>query len=121
MDDGYYIFNTEALQYGDAPWFDEYQAVLGTATTAPATTVWQNGVYRRDFTNGIALVNPKGNGAQTITLEGDFKRLSGTQAPTVNSGQTVRTLTLQDRDGIILMRLTAVKVPQAPSGLKLQN
>jgi hypothetical protein len=121
MDDGYYMFNTEAAQDGDAPWFDEYQAVLGTATSAPATTAWQNGVYRRDFANGIALVNPKGNGAQTITLEGDFKRLSGTQAPTVNSGQTVRTLTLQDRDGIILMRLTSIKVPQAPSGLKLQN
>jgi Hypothetical glycosyl hydrolase family 15 len=121
MDDGYYVFNTTAGQGGDAPWFDEYKAALGNSTSAPATTAWQNGVYRRDFENGIALVNPKGNGAKTITLEGDFKRLSGTQVPTINSGQTVRTLTLQDRDGIILLRLTPTKIPQAPSGLRLQN
>src|SRR6202011_3929936 len=102
-------------QYGDAPAFDEYQANLGSAVSAPQTTAWQKGVYRRDFENGIALVNPKGNGAQTITLEGDFKRLSGTQVPSVNSGATVRTLTLRDRDGIILMRLTPVAAAKRPA------
>ena len=44
-------------------------------------TVWQNGVWRRDFANGIALVNPKGNGPQTVTLETTYKHFSGTQDP----------------------------------------
>jgi uncharacterized membrane protein len=78
-------------------------------------TPYQNGVYRRDFENGIALVNPKGNGTQTVTLETSYKHLSGTQAPTVNNGQTVTTVTLNDRDGVILQRLTSQPVPDAPS------
>lgn len=110
MDNGYFVYNSDG-NYTDTPLFDEYNAVLGNAVTAPPTAPWQNGVYRRDFTNGIALVNPKGNGAVQVTLETNFRRLSGTQAPAINSGQTVLTLTLQDRDGIILMRTTPVAAP----------
>jgi hypothetical protein len=117
MDEGYYVYNTSAANGGDAPWFDEYQAALGNETSPPPASAWQNGVYRRDFENGIALVNPKGNGAQTITLETNFQRLSGNQAPAINSGQAVRTLTLQDRDGIILMRIQS-KTTTAPAAIK---
>jgi hypothetical protein len=118
MDDGYYVFNTIAGQGGDAPMFDEYNAKLGASVTGPQTSAWQNGVYRRDFQNGIVLVNPKGNGAQTLKLETGFKHLSGSQAPSVNNGQTVTTVTLQDRDGVILMRLTPKPIPQAPTSIK---
>jgi hypothetical protein len=117
MDDGYFVYsyvispNTDA-RYGEAPWFDEYDAKLGYATSAPAMAEWQSGVYRRDFQNGIALVNPKGNGARQVFLEADYVKLSGSQAPGVNNGQTVRSVTLQDRDGIILMRAGA---PQSAS------
>ena len=108
MDDGYYAFqtNTNAGEGGSFPWFDEYsyQHKFGAAISSPPTTAWQHGVYRRDYENGIALVNPKGNGTQTVTLEANYTRITGTQAPSINSGQTVRTLTLQDRDGIILLR-----------------
>jgi hypothetical protein len=123
MDDGYYQFNSIASSGGDWPWFDEYnyQHKFGAATSAPPTTAWQKGVYRRDFANGIALVNPKGNGVQTVTLETDYTRVSGTQVPSINSGHTVRTLTLQDRDGIILLRNgtpTAV-APLPPSAISV--
>jgi hypothetical protein len=37
-------------------------------------------VYRRDFTNGIALLNGT-NSVQTVALEPGFKRLSGSQSP----------------------------------------
>jgi Hypothetical glycosyl hydrolase family 15 len=117
MDDAYYQFNSLSSYGGDYPWFDEYnyQHKLGAAISSPPTKAWQNGVYRRDFTNGIALVNPKGNGARTVTLEANYTRLKGTQAPAINSGQTARTLTLQDRDGIILLGNQAV--PAAPVGV----
>jgi len=104
MDDGYYVFNSTAQNGGDAPWFDEYQVQLGNAVGGPSTAAWQSGVYRRDFDNGIALVNPKGNGTQTVTLEASFTHFTGQQAPAVNNGATVTSVTLQDRDGIILMR-----------------
>ena len=119
MDNGYFIYNGSP-SYDDAPAFDEYNAKLGNATTSPQMTPWQKGVYRRDFDNGIALVNPKGNGAQTVQLETSFIHLTGTQAPSVNNGQTVTSVTLQDRDGIILMRTTAVIKPNPPGNLTVR-
>jgi hypothetical protein len=113
LDNGYYAYNT-SMAYGDAPFFDEYNVKLGQAVTGPQTVAWQKGVYRRDFENGIVLVNPKGNGSQTITLEGDFKRVAGTQDKAVNSGQTTRTVTLADRDGIVLLRLNPKAKPKPP-------
>jgi hypothetical protein len=114
MDDGFYAFNSSHA-YSDAPFFDEYDVDLGAALGAPVTSAWQNGVYRRDFQNGIVLVNPKGNGAKTVQLEGDFRRISGTQAPSVNNGQVTRTVALNDRDGIVLLRANAVPRPGAPT------
>jgi len=100
--------------YKGLVWFDEYDAKLGQAVQAPATTAWQNGVYRRDFENGIALVNPRGNGPREVTLEEDFKRIAGKQAPAVNNGQVTRKVQLNDRDGIILLRLKPTSAPSAP-------
>jgi hypothetical protein len=115
MDDGYFAFNDKSKNYSGAVHFDEYDAQLGAATSGPQTTAWQSGVYRRDFQNGIVLVNPKGNGVRTVTLETDFKKLMGTQVPSVNNGKVVRTVQLNDRDGIILLRATATKIPEAPT------
>jgi hypothetical protein len=118
MDDGYYQFvSTASSSGGDyhaVMWFDEYDANLGGAIAAPPTAAWQSGVYRRDFQGGIALVNPKGNGLRTVLLESAFVKISGKQAPNINNGQTVTTVTLQDRDGIILLRPAAPKQPTAP-------
>jgi len=102
LDNGYYIFTP--TNYSNVYWFDEFDINLGKAITSPQLSPWQKGVYRRDFENGIALVNPKGNGTQTITLESGFKRLLGTQDPVHNNGKSVTTLTLNDRDGIVLVR-----------------
>jgi hypothetical protein len=118
LGDAYY-FNDDAGSYNNFNTYDEYSFNLGTASTSalvfPGATPYQNGVYRRDFANGIVLVNPKGNGTQTVTLETSYKHLSGTQAPSINNGQTVTTVTLNDRDGVILQRITSQPVPDAPS------
>jgi len=119
MDNAYYTYNASA-SYNDLPWFDEYNANLGQSISPPTTSAWQNGVYRRDFANGIALVNPKGNGPRTVTLESPFKRLSGSQAPSINNGQTTQTVTLQDRDGLILLRPNALPVPKPPASISIQ-
>ena len=62
-------------------------------------------------------MNPKGNGTQTVTLETSYKHLTGTQAPTINNGQTVTTVTLNDRDGVILLRLA----PESAAKLAAQS
>jgi hypothetical protein len=114
LDNGYFAFNDASKGYTGVVWFDEYDSDLGQAVTPPATQAWQKGVYRRDFENGIALVNPRGNGPVEVTLEADFRRLDGKQAPAVNNGELTRKLVLQDRDGIILKRVKSVAAPSAP-------
>jgi len=101
MDDGY--FNWDNGAFG-VDWFDEYEVELGQATTPPPTTPWKNGVYRRDFENGIALVNPKGNGTIALPLETSYKRILGAQDPNVNDGSTSNNVLLAERDGIILLK-----------------
>ena len=122
MDNGWYSFNAgpDASAYGDAPWFDEYDADLGAPLSGPSTSAWQQGVYRREYERGIVLVNPKGNGQKTLTLDTSYRKLTGTQAPSVNNGEVVTTITLPDRDGIILKRLNIPKKPAAPTGVSVQ-
>ena len=119
LDDGYYAFTDTVDEYSGVEWFDELDADLGTATSTPPTQSWQNGVWRRDFDKGIALVNPKGNGSVEVTLERDYRKLTGTQDRGVNNGQLVRKVTLRDRDGIILLRLP--RRPRAPDALHVVN
>ncbi len=113
MDDGYFQY-ADINGVNGAPWYDEYDVKLGRAISAPPTSAWSNGVYRRDFENGIALVNPKGNGSVTVQLETDYRLVSGRQAPTVNTGALTRSVSLNDRDGIILLRTTPRSRPLPP-------
>jgi hypothetical protein len=114
LDDAYFAFSKEGAGYNDVAWFDEYDAQLGQPLEGPALQPWKNGVYRRNFEKGIALVNPRGNGPVEVELETDFKRIAGKQAPTVNNGQLTRKVKLNDRDGIILLRTKAQALPSAP-------
>jgi hypothetical protein len=79
-------------------------ASLDTPQGAEQSGPWLEGVWRRDFVNGIALVNPNTNGAQTVALGGTFWHLSGTQAPAINNGAAVTSVTIPAGDGLILLR-----------------
>jgi len=102
MNDGYYT-HTTSDSYDDQAWFDEFDVELGRAMDPPQTSPWSNGVYRRVFENGVVLVNPRGNGTQTVDVGSGLKRFSGTQDPSHNNGSSVTALTLAAADGIILM------------------
>ncbi len=105
MDDGYYDVNDGTTSLvTDALWFDEFDAPLGQPVQPRQTAPWKQGVWRRDFEGGVALVNPKGNGVQTVDLDGRLRRIAGTQDPTTNNGASVTSVTLADRDGLILLR-----------------
>lgn len=119
MDDGYYEYGDIDGQIRTA-WFDEYDAKLGKAVSSPPTSAWSKGVYRRDFEDGIALVNPRGNGTVEVQLDGSYRLISGNQAPSVNTGATVTSVRLNDRDGLILLRTSAKPRPLPPSGLSVQ-
>jgi hypothetical protein len=119
MDDGYFQY-ADINEQVKAVWFDEYDVNLGRAVSAPPAAAWSKGVYRRDFENGIALVNPKGNGAVEVDLGGEFRRIAGRQDPGVNSGQATTRVRLNDRDGIVLLRARPQARPLPPTNIAVE-
>jgi pimeloyl-ACP methyl ester carboxylesterase len=117
-----------ALEY-----YPEYRIDLGGAfSNAPSglTNLWSSAwrVYRRDFTNGIALVNPSDTPVTINNLGTNYQRVTATGGGAVDSsGQyggslsltSVTSLTLSARSGAVLMRPTAgpSSLPSQPSGL----
>ena len=118
LQDAYYVYSASDYPAGSVLWFDEYDragadttswmglGIAGPSNPGPMGPVdaWKQGVYRRDFENAVVLVNPRGNGRQTVNLENGLRRLRGQQDPVVNNGQAVRDVTLEDGDGIVLVR-----------------
>jgi hypothetical protein len=79
-------------------------AASNTAQGAEQSAPWLQGVWRRDFVNGIVLVNPNTNGSQTVQLAGTFYHLKGSQVPSINNGSAVTSVTIAAGDGVILLR-----------------
>lgn len=114
MDEAYFDYSDgEAGVYASyVLWFDEYDLAgtddttwLGTAVDTPPTAAWQNGVWRRRFTGGMVLVNPRGNGARVVTIEAGYRRLNGSQDPAVNNGSAALSFSIPDRDGLFLYKI----------------
>jgi len=103
MGDGYFSFTDEKRGYSSVPWFDEYDVELGRAITPPPSQPWRDGVWRRDFERGVVLVNP-GPWPRTVDLEPGLRHFAGRQAPHHNTGQPIARLTLQGKDGVVLVR-----------------
>lgn len=103
MDDGYFCFSENTVGYSSVSWFDEFDVPLGRARTEPPQSAWQNGVWRRDFDGGLALVNPTDE-TVTVTLEPGFRKIRGRQDPKTNDGEAATQVTLAKKDGIILVR-----------------
>jgi hypothetical protein len=107
---GYY-YGAESGTPATLWYFDEYDGgsvgkvgYLGAPVDPPQTAAWQKGVWRRGYANGTAYVNPKGNGAQTIALGTTEYHIRGSQQAAVNTGASATSITLEDRDGVILLR-----------------
>jgi hypothetical protein len=106
MGDGLYLRNVYAT-WSKNSWFDEYDVNLGYATQGsgePIATGFP--VWRRDFDNGIALVNTSKTQSIIVQLGGTFKAIQGSpdQDPDVNNGRTVTRIRLEPLDGRILLR-----------------
>jgi hypothetical protein len=106
MGDGYFSYSDG---YSDVLWYDEFDVDLGLAIDPLQTSPWKQGVYMRRFEGGMAIVNPKGNGTQSVSIPSGYRRIDGVQDPATNNGAAVSTVTLADRDGIILVAVNATR------------
>ena len=116
MDNGYFYYTSSPRRYTSEIWFDEYDVDLGRAIDPPQYDEWQFGVYMRRFEKGMVLVNPKGNGTRTVQIGPGYRRFQGAQDPATNNGQLAETVTLRERDGLILVKIDAPddKRPKPP-------
>ena len=108
MGDGFFSYDYGEEEHGQIWWCDEQDANLGnplgpSINQSAGNSVAMSGVWRRDFENGIALLNSTDR-PQTVSFEAEMERLRGTQDPTVNSGQIAKSVTLAPQDGIILLK-----------------
>jgi hypothetical protein len=72
-------------------------APLGTSQGNVQTTTTYSHVYRRDFANGIVLINDGSGGSQTVTLEKNYYHLAtayGSQSPPNSGGAATNTVTI---------------------------
>lgn len=123
MDDGYFACDSvSGYDYStQAPWLDEFggnpgtniaKGWMGNRVGSRPSAAAVNGVWIAEFDHAVALCNPKGNGIQTITaaqinaagIAGAFHFFSGTQNATLNSGAAFASVTLQDSDGVLLLK-----------------
>jgi hypothetical protein len=102
MEDGYFAYTVSGQ--AAPPWFDEYDARIGTPAEAPPTAATASGIWMRRYTNGVVLVNPSKTTAATIDIGPGYKHVLGTKDPVVNNGMAERMITLQPRSGMIMVK-----------------
>ncbi|MFC1622480.1 putative glycoside hydrolase [Patescibacteria group bacterium] len=113
MGDGYFAYDYGTQDHSQVWHYTEYDVALGNPINSAYNTLNKNsssfvtGVWRRDFTNGLALVNST-NKTQIINLEKEYTR--------IDNAQKIKTITLLSEDGIILLGKPIVdKVVPTPS------
>jgi len=109
MDNGYNSFDNGDQTHHEIWWYDEYEAYLGAPAGDPVnlanakSSSFAEGVWRRDFKNGLVLVNSTSK-QYTVDLQGEYEKLQGIQDTITNDGSFVTEVTLAPKDGLILRR-----------------
>ncbi len=88
--------------------YDEYNVQLGKAqgkaknlSNKKDPYKIQDGMWQRNFENGTVLLNTTDQ-QQTITLDQGYEKIRGDQDESVNTGETIGTVTVNPHDGVIL-------------------
>ena len=106
----YYSFDSGSADHAQLWWYDEYDVDLGAKQT-PAynlldknSSVIKPGLWRRDFTSGIALVNSTDKNQRYIFNKEEFEHIRGTQDSLINNGQKITWVNIAPKDGLILLK-----------------
>lgn len=113
LGEGFYSFDSDSYNHGQTWWYDEYDVNLGPAQSAPYNLLSSRkdigpGLWRRDFKNGVAIVNSTETKQKFVFAKEELERIRGEQDPAINSGARVNYIELEPSDGIILRKQTTV-------------
>jgi len=111
MDDhGYYSYDYDVSNHGQLWWYDEYDVNLGNPIL-PAynildktNTTYKPGLWRRDFENGIVIVNSTNVLQRYIFSKEEFEKINGNQDRSVNNGTIINYVKVAPNDGIVLLK-----------------
>ncbi len=111
MGDGYFSFDNGNSTHAQLWWYDEYDLVLGRAESSYYNLLKNNsdyvepGLWRRDFENGVAIVNATGKDQLYIFPREQFEKIKGTQDRNFNDGSKVNYVRLGVNDGIVMRKI----------------
>jgi len=110
LGDGYYSFDYDVTNHGQLWWYDEYDVNLGLAQS-PAYNILKNsstdlepGLWRRDFENGLVILNSTDKKQNFFFSKEEFEKIKGQQAPDINNGLKINYLRLEAQDAIVLLK-----------------
>ncbi|MBI4992642.1 MAG: FG-GAP repeat protein [Candidatus Magasanikbacteria bacterium] len=107
LEDGYFSYDYGDKDHGQLWWYDEYGVSLGKpispASSKKQLNEYQADVWRRDFKNGLAIVNSTA-GKEVVDLGGEYEKIHGTQDAVVNDGSIVTEVTIDEYDGRVLLK-----------------
>jgi hypothetical protein len=108
LGDGYFSFDYGDQSHQQLWWYDEYDMKLGQAQSSYYNLLDINndyikaGLWRRDFENGVAIVNSTDKDQLYIFKNEEFEKLRGQQDAATNNGTKVNYIKLKPSDGIIM-------------------
>jgi hypothetical protein len=128
LGDAYFSFDYGDQNHQQAWWYDEYQIALGKAVDLPVNILdknnktYKNGLWRRDFENGIVVVNSTNQTQNYAFTDEVFSKISGTQDSIVNNGSRVNFVSIAAQDSVVLMGdLSSRKIPAAASAAAVSS
>lgn len=111
LGDGYFSFDSGDQTHSQTWWYDEYDENLGQAESSPHNLLDQGnkeikpGLWRRDFENGITLVNSTDQNQVYVFDKEEFESINGTQDRRINHGAKVNLVNLKPKDGVVLLKI----------------
>jgi len=109
LGDGYFSFDYGDQNHGQLWWYDEYSVNLGKPISTPINILDRNnktfkdGVWRRDFENGIVIVNSTAQNQNYVFSNEQFQKINGTQDRLINNGSRVNMVSMFGKDSIVLL------------------
>lgn len=107
VDNAYFSFDHGDGDHHQVWWYDEYDAKigepLGVAESQVGRGQFQEDVWRREYSNGIAVVNPTKE-TKTVDLGGEYEKIIGTQDKKINDGSIVDKVKIGAEDGVVMYK-----------------